>query len=100
MSRSSVSHIGRFSATIQVPGDKSISHRAVILGSLAHGKTVLRHFLEADDCRRTSVRVITEDVYQQEIADRVALVDEPSHTLEVAAEPGYAEEATVQFFGD
>ena len=53
MTRSSVSTLGRFSAAIEVPGDKSISHRAVILGSLARGKTVLRHFLEADDCLRT-----------------------------------------------
>ena len=54
MKRSSVSALGRFSAVIEVPGDKSISHRAVILGSLARGKTVVRHFLEADDCLRTA----------------------------------------------
>jgi 3-phosphoshikimate 1-carboxyvinyltransferase len=32
-----------------VPGDKSISHRAVILGSLAIGNTTIRGLLEADD---------------------------------------------------
>ncbi|MEI6513022.1 MAG: 3-phosphoshikimate 1-carboxyvinyltransferase [bacterium] len=35
------------------PGDKSISHRAVILGALAHGRSVIQCFLEADDCMRT-----------------------------------------------
>ncbi|MCS7065329.1 MAG: hypothetical protein NZL85_03520, partial [Fimbriimonadales bacterium] len=35
------------------PGDKSISHRAAILGLLAEGATVIDHFLEADDCLRT-----------------------------------------------
>ncbi|MEN3000788.1 MAG: 3-phosphoshikimate 1-carboxyvinyltransferase [Armatimonadota bacterium] len=35
------------------PGDKSISHRAAILGLLAEGTTEIRHFLEADDCLRT-----------------------------------------------
>lgn len=30
---------------IEVPGDKSISHRAVMLGSLAGGTTVVRGFL-------------------------------------------------------
>ncbi|MDW8107342.1 MAG: 3-phosphoshikimate 1-carboxyvinyltransferase [Armatimonadota bacterium] len=35
------------------PGDKSITHRAVILGTLARGTTEVRHFLEADDCLRT-----------------------------------------------
>ncbi len=35
------------------PGDKSITHRAVILGLLAHGTTEIENFLEADDCLRT-----------------------------------------------
>lgn len=38
---------------ITVPGDKSISHRAVILGSLAKGKTKVTHFLDGEDCMRT-----------------------------------------------
>lgn len=38
---------------IEVPGDKSISHRAIILGSLAKGKTKIRHFLNGEDCLRT-----------------------------------------------
>ncbi|WP_217585440.1 3-phosphoshikimate 1-carboxyvinyltransferase [Lentibacillus saliphilus] len=39
--------------TIRVPGDKSISHRAVMLASLAEGKTTIEGFLNAEDCRRT-----------------------------------------------
>lgn len=39
---------------IQVPGDKSISHRAVILGSLAEGLTEVRGFLSSEDCLRTA----------------------------------------------
>ncbi|MGY0691768.1 3-phosphoshikimate 1-carboxyvinyltransferase [Virgibacillus sp. FSP13] len=38
---------------IEVPGDKSISHRAVILGSLAAGTTKVRNFLDGEDCMRT-----------------------------------------------
>lgn len=38
---------------IRIPPDKSISHRAVILGSISKGKTVIENFLEADDCLRT-----------------------------------------------
>ncbi len=34
-------------------GDKSITHRAVILGALAEGQTEIDHFLESDDCLRT-----------------------------------------------
>ncbi|MFC3038922.1 3-phosphoshikimate 1-carboxyvinyltransferase [Virgibacillus xinjiangensis] len=39
--------------TIEVPGDKSISHRAVIFGSLAEGVTKVTHFLDGEDCMRT-----------------------------------------------
>ncbi len=34
---------------IEVPGDKSISHRAVMLGSLARGTTVVSGFLQGED---------------------------------------------------
>ncbi len=35
---------------VDIPGDKSISHRAVMFGSLAKGDTVVTHFLESADC--------------------------------------------------
>ena len=38
---------------IYVPGDKSISHRAVMFGSLAKGKTVIDNFLDGEDCLHT-----------------------------------------------
>ncbi|TYR82599.1 3-phosphoshikimate 1-carboxyvinyltransferase [Priestia megaterium] len=38
---------------IEVPGDKSISHRAVMFGALAEGKTTIHHFLAGEDCLST-----------------------------------------------
>lgn len=38
---------------ISIPGDKSISHRAVMLGSLAKGTTEITHFLQGEDCLST-----------------------------------------------
>ncbi|AZB43325.1 3-phosphoshikimate 1-carboxyvinyltransferase [Bacillus sp. FJAT-42376] len=38
---------------IQIPGDKSISHRAVMFGSIAEGKTVITNFLNGADCLST-----------------------------------------------
>lgn len=35
---------------IAVPGDKSISHRSVMLGAIAEGKTEVHHFLQGADC--------------------------------------------------
>ena len=36
-----------------VPGDKSISHRAIMFGSIAEGQTTVRNFLDGHDCRAT-----------------------------------------------
>ena len=38
---------------LSVPGDKSISHRAVMFGSLASGTTEITHFLKGADCLST-----------------------------------------------
>ena len=35
---------------LQVPGDKSISHRAVILASMSNGPCVIKGFLPSEDC--------------------------------------------------
>jgi 3-phosphoshikimate 1-carboxyvinyltransferase len=43
----------RIHGQLQVPGDKSMSHRSVIFGSLAEGKTTIHNFLMGEDCLRT-----------------------------------------------
>src|SRR5579885_184519 len=45
---------GPLRGACRVPGDKSISHRALILGSLAVGRTRVRGLLEGDDVLRTA----------------------------------------------
>jgi 3-phosphoshikimate 1-carboxyvinyltransferase len=41
------------SGSIRVPGDKSVSHRALMLGGIAEGITEVRGFLESEDCLST-----------------------------------------------
>src|SRR5919204_2441611 len=43
----------RIDTEITVPGDKSISHRAVIIAALSNGVCTLHGFLPSDDCLRT-----------------------------------------------
>lgn len=43
----------RLQGEIEVPGDKSISHRAVMLGALSEGTTEASHFLMSADCLST-----------------------------------------------
>ncbi len=51
--RFSVSPGGRLGGRIRVPGDKSISHRAVMLGAIAQGDTDITGFLEGEDTLAT-----------------------------------------------
>jgi 3-phosphoshikimate 1-carboxyvinyltransferase len=48
------SHSARISGRVRVPGDKSISHRALILGGLATGRTRISGLLEAEDVMATA----------------------------------------------
>lgn len=43
----------RVAGEIRVPGDKSISHRAAMLGAIANGTTEIHGFLEGEDCLAT-----------------------------------------------
>ena len=42
-----------FLGKLVIPGDKSISHRSIILGSIAKGKLIINNFLKSDDCLHT-----------------------------------------------
>jgi 3-phosphoshikimate 1-carboxyvinyltransferase len=64
-----------FEGEVRVPGDKSITHRALILGALARGETRIRGASDAQDCRSTR-RCIE--------ALGVAVDDRPDGSLAVA----------------
>ncbi len=49
-----VKPIKRLSGEITLPGDKSISHRAIMLGAIANGTTRVKGILDCDDCNRTA----------------------------------------------
>ena len=44
---------GHVAGEVRVPGDKSISHRAALLGAIAQGRTEIQGFLEGADCAST-----------------------------------------------
>jgi 3-phosphoshikimate 1-carboxyvinyltransferase len=53
MSEFRVKAISRIHAEFSVPGDKSMSHRAAILGGLSNGVCTVRNFLPSEDCVNT-----------------------------------------------
>lgn len=48
-----ISQIHHLKGELIIPGDKSISHRAVMFGSIANGLTEITHFLQGADCLAT-----------------------------------------------
>ncbi len=53
MSEFRVTPISTLHAEFSVPGDKSMSHRAAILGGLSNGICTIRNFLPSEDCVNT-----------------------------------------------
>jgi 3-phosphoshikimate 1-carboxyvinyltransferase len=49
-----VSAGGSVAGTLRIPGDKSISHRALMLGAIAQGQTRISGFLAGEDCLATA----------------------------------------------
>ena len=76
--------------TMKVPGDKSISHRAVMLGSIAHGKTIVKGLLTGDDClntidcfRKLGVHIVQNGDYAEIDGKGIEGLKEPAEVLDV-----------------
>ena len=54
-------------AAVAVPGDKSISHRAVMLGSIASGTTRISGFLNGEDCLATLAAMSSMGVAAEQV---------------------------------
>lgn len=53
MQKKLVTNVEGLNGEIAIPGDKSISHRSIMFGSIADGKTVVTNFLLGEDCLST-----------------------------------------------
>jgi len=79
------------SGTLRVPGDKSISHRALMFGALAVGETRIAGLLEGEDVLRTAAamralgaEVIRDSATQWRVAGRgVGGLREPADVLDM-----------------
>lgn len=75
---------------LKMPGDKSISHRAVIFGAIAHGMTTVEGFLRGNDCVSTLQCMRALGVQIDDSGDRLTIhgkgfdgLSEPDHVLDV-----------------
>ena len=74
---------GALHGEIEVPGDKSISHRSIMLGALAEGDTRASHFLMSADCLSTisCFRQLGIDIEEDREADTVVVHGKGLHGL-------------------
>jgi 3-phosphoshikimate 1-carboxyvinyltransferase len=70
MSSIQVSSIQQLKATFEVPGDKSISHRAAILAGLASGTCQVDNYLPSEDCLCTLNAMASLGVSYEVLAER------------------------------
>ncbi len=63
------------SGKVTVPGDKSISHRALMLGAIAEGLTRVRGFLSGDDCLATLTALRHLGVTIQQLSDTELIIE-------------------------
>ena len=78
-------------ATVNVPGDKSISHRALMLGSIAQGRTEVSGFLHGADCLATAAAMRAMGVSIEATGPGALLIDgvglhglqAPAHALDL-----------------
>lgn len=66
---------------ITIPGDKSISHRAIMLGSIADGITEITNFLQGADCLSTIACFQQMGVSIENSADKVVIKGSGLHGL-------------------
>lgn len=69
-----------------VPGDKSISHRAVMFGALAKGKTQITGFLRGADCLSTISCFRQLGISIEESADKILVEGKGLHGLSAPAD--------------
>lgn len=89
MTRLTIPHSGPIESTISIPGDKSITHRAVIFSAMAEGTCTIRGYCDGEDCLRTinAIRAlgISIDVSNHELrvfGKGLRGFSEPQHLLD------------------
>ena len=80
---------GPIKGTIQIPGDKSITHRGIILGAISEGKSIINHYLDSEDIKVTIAIFEEMGVKIERIDNSVEIHGVGLHGLKSQANPLY-----------
>ncbi len=83
-------NVNKLKGEVVIPGDKSISHRSVMFGAIAHGETTVTNFLPGEDClstiscfRKLGVKIVEENGQLRIDGQGFEGLSEPDETLDV-----------------
>ena len=82
--KQNITPVKRLRGVVKVPGDKSVSHRSIMLGALASGETEVENFLMGEDCLST-IRMIRALGVEVQVDNNLVFVR--SGGLETLKEP-------------
>ena len=77
-----IQKLNKLHGKLTIPGDKSISHRAVMFGALAQGTTRITQFLEGADCLSTISCFQAMGIHIQKNKDEVLVEGKGLHGLQ------------------
>src|SRR5580658_9287050 len=84
MGKKTISPGGTIDGVVELPGDKSISHRYAILAALAQGRSEIFNYASAADCRSTLECLGQLGVAIEKEANRVRITGAGLHGLKQA----------------
>lgn len=76
---------GPLRGTLQVPGDKSVSHRSLLFHALANGPAVVHGLLESEDVAATHAAVRALGVHTERQSDGSLRIEPPANGLSASA---------------
>lgn len=89
MSQQTIQPVKQLRGTLRVPGDKSISHRALMLLGISEGTAQIRGLLNSEDVGRTAANMAALGAGIQQGGEIVSVTGQGLHGLHPATKPLY-----------
>lgn len=86
MSQITLSNVPRLRGSLAVPGDKSITHRALIFNAIAEGNARISNVLDGADCRSTMACLRAMGVQIEQYGDELRVFGRGLHGLRAPAD--------------
>ncbi|MFA5142803.1 MAG: 3-phosphoshikimate 1-carboxyvinyltransferase [Candidatus Omnitrophota bacterium] len=90
MKKLTITPVRKLTGKLVMPGDKSISHRAIMIGAISRGRTIAKDLLDCDDCNYTirafgemGIKIKKDGAYTAIDGNGLRGLAKPEHALNV-----------------